>query len=145
MVMLRFDPLFRDFDRLAQQLWGNTVGTATCPAVMPMDAWRDDDKFVVELDVPGIKADSIDITVDHDALTVRAERPEVGNGSRDWVASERVHGVFSRRLFLGDQLDTDNIAADYTDGVLRLTIPVAEQAKPRKIAIRSGTRQALDA
>lgn len=143
--MLRFDPLFRDFDRLVQQLWGNTVGTATRPAAMPMDVWRDGDNFVVELDLPGIKADSIDSTVDHGALMVRAERPYAGEEGRDWVAAERPHGVFSRQLFLGDQLDTDNIAADYTDGVLRLTVPVAEQAKPRKIAVQAVPRQAISA
>jgi HSP20 family protein len=146
MAMLRFEPLFRDIDRLTQQLWGNPVGTATHPAVMPMDVWREGDKFLVELDLPGIKADSIDITVDHDALTVRAERPYAGDEGHDWVTAERPHGVFSRQLFLGDQLDTDNISADYTDGVLRLTVPVAEQAKPRKIAIQSGAdRQAISA
>jgi len=145
MAMLRFDPFFRDLDRLTQQLWGNTVGTATRPAVMPMDAWRDGDKFVVEYDLPGIKADSIDITVDHDAVTVRAERPVSGDGNVDWVVAECPHGVFSRQLFLGDQLDANNIAADYTDGVLRLTIPLAEQAKPRKIAVQAGAQQAISA
>jgi len=145
MAMLRFDPFFRDLDRLTQQLWGNTVGTATRPAVMPMDAWRDGDKFVVEYDLPGIKADSIDITVDHDAVTVRAERPVSGDGTVDWVVAECPHGVFSRQLFLGDELDADNIAADYTDGVLRLTIPLAEQAKPRKIAVQAGAQQAISA
>lgn len=143
--MLRFDPVFRDFDRLVQQLWGNTVGTTARPAVMPMDAWREGDKFLVELDLPGIKTDSIDITVDHGALTVRAERQYAGEDGRDWVAAERPHGVFSRQLFLGDQLDTDNIAADYADGVLRLTVPVAEEAKPRKIAIQSVPQQAISA
>jgi HSP20 family protein len=139
--MLRFDPLFRDLDRLTQQLWGNPVGTATRPAVMPMDVWREGDKFVVELDLPGIKPDSIDVTVDQGALTVRAERPYAGDEGHDWVAAERPHGVFSRQLFLGDQLDTEHIDADYTDGVLRLTVPVAEAAKPRKIAIQSGAAQ----
>ncbi|KAA8962863.1 Hsp20/alpha crystallin family protein [Mycobacterium sp.] len=145
MVMLRFDPFFRDLDRLAQQLWGNTVGTATRPAVMPMDAWREGDKVVVEFDLPGIAVDSLDITVDHDVVTVRAERPASGDGARDWVVAECPHGVFSRQLFLGDHLDTDNVVADYTDGVLRLTIPLAEQAKPRKIAIQAGAQQALHA
>ncbi|WP_116375414.1 Hsp20/alpha crystallin family protein [Mycobacterium sp. MFM001] len=143
--MLRFEPLFRDLDRLTQQLWGNTVGTATRPAAMPMDVWREGDKYVVELDLPGIKPDSIDITVDHDALTVKAERSYVGEEGHDWVTAERPHGVFSRQLFLGDQLNTENISADYTDGVLRLTVPVAEQAKPRKIAIQSGAQQAISA
>jgi HSP20 family protein len=106
-----------------------------------MDVWREGDKFVVELDLPGIKPDSIDVTVDQGALTVRAERPYAGDEGHDWVAAERPHGVFSRQLFLGDQLDTEHIDADYTDGVLRLTVPVAEAAKPRKIAIQSGAAQ----
>ena len=110
-----------------------------------MDVWREGDKYVVELDLPGIKPDSIDITVDHDALTVKAERPYPGEEGHDWVTAERPYGVFSRQLFLGDQLDTDAISADYTDGVLRLAVPVAEQAKPRKIAIQSGAQQAISA
>jgi HSP20 family protein len=140
--MLGFEPLIHEFDRLAQQLWGTTtVGTAARPVAMPMDVWREGDKFVVVIDLPGITPDSIDVSVDQGALTVRAERPEVGDQDRDWVIAERSHGVFNRQLFLGDQLDTDHISADYTDGVLRLTIPVAEQARPRKIAITNGVGQ----
>uniref|UniRef100_UPI00389B22C5 Hsp20/alpha crystallin family protein n=1 Tax=Mycobacterium sp. HUMS_1102779 TaxID=3383487 RepID=UPI00389B22C5 len=138
--MLGFEPLFRDLDRLTQ-LWGNTVGTAARPALMPIDVWRDGDKFVVELDLPGVDPDSIDVTADQGTLMVRAERPYVGDEGRDWVAAERPHGVFSRQLLLGDQLDTEHIGASYTDGVLRLTVPVAEQAKPRKIAITTGLKQ----
>jgi HSP20 family protein len=133
--MFGFEPLFRDLDRLTQQLWGNPVGTAARPAVMPTDVWREGDTFLVELDLPGIDPDSIDVAVDHGTLTVRAERPYVGDEGHDWVTAERPHGVFSRQLFLGEQLDTDHIGANYTDGVLRLTVPVAEEAKPRKIEI----------
>lgn len=139
--MLTFDPVLRDFDRLTQRLWGAVPwGTAARPALIPMDAWRDGDKFVVEFDLPGIKADSLDVNVEHDLLTVRAERPDSGD-DRDWVAQERPHGVFSRQMFLDNTLDTDKISADYTDGVLRLTIPVAEAAKPRKIEILPGKQQ----
>jgi HSP20 family protein len=141
MIMLGFEPLIHEFDRLAQQLWGTTVGTAALPAAMPMDVWREDDKFVVVIDLPGIAPDSIDVSVDHGTLSVRAERPAVGDQGRDWVIAERSRGVFNRQLFLGDQLDTDHISADYTDGVLRLTVPVAEQAQPRKIAITNGVGQ----
>lgn len=139
--MLGFEPLFRDLDRLTQQLWGNPVGTATRPAVMPMDVWREGDTFHVELDLPGINPDSIDVAVDQGVLIVRAERPYAGDEGHDWVTAERPHGVFSRQLFLGDQLDTEHIGADYTDGVLRLTVPVAEASKPRKIAISAGVEQ----
>lgn len=143
-MLMRTDPL-RDFDRLTQQVFG----TAARPAVMPMDAWRDGDQFVVEFDLPGMKADSLDLDIERNVITVRAERPDL-NQDREMVAAERPRGVFSRQLFLGENLDGDRIEADYTDGVLRLTIPVAEKAKPRKIEISSGhssngSRQAIDA
>lgn len=143
--MLRFDPFFRDLDRITQQLLGGTTGTASQPAVMPMDVWRDKEQFVVELDLPGAQTDSIEVSVDNDVLTVRAERPAEGD-NRQWLASERVHGVFNRQIYLGTGLDSANIQADYTNGVLRLTIPVAEQAKPRKIAVAAGQQpQAINA
>jgi HSP20 family protein len=129
MVLMRTDP-FRDLDRWTQQV----LGTAARPAVMPMDAWQDGDKFIVEFDLPGVKADSLDLNVERNALTVRAERPELDQ-SREMLNSERPRGVFSRQLYLGENLDTDKIEANYQDGVLRLTIPVAEKAKPRRIEI----------
>jgi HSP20 family protein len=143
-MLMRTDP-FREFDRIAQQFF-NGVGTATRPAVMPMDAWREGDKFLVEFDLPGIEPNSVEVDVERNVLTVRAERPMPAEGS-EYIASERPRGVFSRQVFLGDNLDTDKVEAGYHDGVLRLTIPVAEQAKPRKIAIQTGTseRQAIKA
>lgn len=131
MMLMRTDP-FRDLDRFTQQV----LGTAARPAVMPIDAWRDGDQFVVELDLPGVKADSLDLDVERNVLTVRAERPGLDQ-NREMLAAERPRGVFSRQLFLGDNLDTDKIDANYHDGVLRLTIPVAEKAKPRRIQITS--------
>ncbi len=133
-MLMRSDP-FRDLDRLAQQM----LGTAAHPAVMPMDAWRDGDEFVVELDLPGIDTKSLDLDIERNVVTVRAERAELDPG-RAMLAAERARGMFSRQLFLGDGLDTDHIRADYTDGVLRLSIPVAEQAKPRKIEIEHSDR-----
>jgi HSP20 family protein len=141
MTMLMFDPFLRDFDRLTEQLLGTTTGTPARPAAMPMDAWRDGDKFVLELDMPGIDADSLDLNVEHDVLTVRAERPAAADGNRQWLATERPNGVFSRQILLGTSVDTQNITADYTDGVLRLEIPVAEHAKPRKIAVVTDKQQ----
>ncbi|MDN4517221.1 HSP20 family small heat-shock protein [Mycolicibacterium austroafricanum] len=139
-LMLMFDP-FRDFDRLTRQVLGSTAR----PAVMPMDAWREGDRFVVEFDLPGVKAESLDVNVENEVLTVRAERPEADNGGQ-WLATERPHGVFSRQILIGKNLDTNNIEASYHDGVLRLTIPVAEEAKPKKIAVTSGAqRQAINA
>jgi HSP20 family protein len=138
-MLMRSDP-FRELERLTQHV----LGTAAHPAVMRMDAWRDGDKFFVEFDLPGVRADSLQIDVERDVLTVRAERPEADSG-RDVLVSERPHGVFSRQLFLGDILDADNIHADYTDGVLRLTIPVAAHAKSRKIAVTIGAQKAISA
>ncbi|WP_280418707.1 Hsp20/alpha crystallin family protein [Nocardia carnea] len=139
-MLMRTDP-FRDLDRLTQQVFG----TPARPAVMPMDAWRDGDEFFVELDLPGIDADSLDLDVERNVVTVRASRPDL-DSSRSMIAAERTRGVFSRQLFLGENLDTDAIRADYRDGVLRLVIPVAEQAKPRKIEIaRHDEHQAINA
>ncbi|MFC4374515.1 Hsp20/alpha crystallin family protein [Nocardia halotolerans] len=131
-MLMRTDP-FRDLDRFTQQV----LGTAARPTVMPMDAWRDGDQFLVELDLPGIDPNSLDLDIERNVVTVRASRPELDSG-REMLAAERPRGVFSRQLFLGESLDTDHIRADYTDGVLRLAIPVAEKAKPRKIEIEHG-------
>jgi HSP20 family protein len=132
-MLLRTTDPFRDFDRLASQLLG-TAGTTNRPAVMPMDAWREGDVFHLEFDLPGIATESIDLDVERNVLTVRAERI-AQNGDWEMLASERPRGIFSRQLVLGDNLDLDQIQADYNAGVLRLTIPVAERAKPRKIEV----------
>jgi HSP20 family protein len=128
-MLMRTDP-FRDLDRLTQHV----LGTAARPAVMPMDAWRQGEEIVVEFDLPGINEDSLDLDIERNVVTVRAERPDVDPG-REMLATERPRGVFSRQLVLGENLDTDKIDASYDGGVLRLRIPVAEKAKPRKIAI----------
>ncbi len=128
-MLMRTDP-FRDLERFAQHV----SGTAARPAVMPMDAWRQGEEFVVEFDLPGINEDSLDLDIERNVVTVRAERPDVDPG-REMLATERPRGVFSRQLVLGENLDTDKIDASYDGGVLRLRIPVAEKAKPRKIAI----------
>ena len=131
MVLMRTDP-FRELDRLTQQV----LGTAARPAVMPMDAWRDGDRFIVEFDLPGVDEESLDLDVERNVLTVRATRPDL-DPDREMVSAERPRGVFSRQLFLGETLDTAAIEASYAGGVLRLTIPVAEKAKPRRIEITS--------
>ncbi|MBX9641166.1 MAG: Hsp20 family protein, partial [Mycobacteriaceae bacterium] len=113
-MLMRTDP-FRELDRFAQQV----LGTAARPAVMPMDAWREGEEFVVEFDLPGIEADSLDIDIERNVVTVRAERPAV-DPNREMLASERPRGVFSRQLVLGENLDTDRIAASYDEWVLRL-------------------------
>ena len=142
-MLMRTDP-FRELDRLSQQVFG-VNGTLARPAVMPMDAWRDGDTFVVELDLPGTSPDSIDIDVERNVVTVRAERPRRDDDT-EMIAAERPRGVFSRQLVLGETLDTDAIEAGYDAGVLTLRIPVAERAKPRKIEIsRSDERRAINA
>ncbi len=145
-MLMRTDP-FRELDRLSQQVFG-TAGTLARPSVMPMDAWRDGDTFVVEFDLPGVSPESIDLDVERNVLTVRAERV-THNGDWEMLASERPRGAFSRQLVLGDNLDLERIEAGYEGGVLRLVVPVAEKAKPRKIAIdtgsTAGSRQVIEA
>ena len=131
MLLRNTDP-FRDFDRLTQQV----LGTTNRPAVMQMDAWREGDRFVIEFDLPGVSQDCIDVDVERNVLTVSAERV-ARNGDRETLAAERPSGAFTRQLVLGDNLDLGQIEASYTDGVLRLMVPVAEKAKPRKIQINT--------
>ena len=133
-MLMRTDP-FRDFDRLAQQVLG--AGTTSRPAVMPMDAWRQGDTFVIEFDLPGVQPDTVDIDVERNVLTLRAER-SARNGDWEMLANERPTGLFSRQLVLGDNLDLERIEASYDAGVLRLVVPVAERAKPRKIEVSTG-------
>jgi HSP20 family protein len=138
-MLMRTDP-FREFDRLAQQLTGAvSPGTWSRPSPMPMDAFRSGDEYVIVFDLPGVSPDAIDLDIERNVLTVKAERrpAALGEGVEMQVA-ERPLGVFSRQLFLGDTLDAERIGASYENGVLTLKIPVAAQAKPRKIAIAEG-------
>ncbi|MDQ0820748.1 HSP20 family protein [Arthrobacter sp. V4I6] len=131
-MLMRTDP-FRELDRLAQQV----LGTAARPAAMPMDAWQEDQEFVVAFDLPGVNVDSVELDVERNVLTVRAERPDPAGKDTELIASERPRGVFSRQLILGDTLDAENVKATYAGGVLTLRIPVIEKAKPRKIEIET--------
>jgi HSP20 family protein len=138
-MLMRTDP-FRELDRLAQQVFTGP-GTWSRPAAMPMDAYRAGDEFVVAFDLPGVAADAIELDVERNVLTVKAERrPTVNKQDVEMQVSERPLGVFSRQLFLGDTLDTERITADYDSGVLTLRIPVLEKAKPRKISITTTDR-----
>jgi HSP20 family protein len=133
-MLMRTDP-FRDVERLAQQVLGTVAGTWSRPTVMPLDAYRAGDEFVVALDLPGVSADTIELSVEHNVLTVKAERrPTTGDGVEVQIA-ERPTGTFTRQLLLGDTLDTEHIHAGYDAGVLTLRIPVTEKAKPRRITI----------
>jgi HSP20 family protein len=134
-MLMRTDP-FREFDRLTQQVFGTSTGTWSKPTAMPMDAYRAGDEFVVCFDLPGVEPDAIELDVERNVLTVKAERrPVATSDAVEMQVAERPLGVFSRQLFLGDTLDTEHINAQYDAGVLTLRIPVADQAKPRKIAI----------
>ena len=130
MMLMRTDP-FRELDRLTQQVFG----TAARPAAMPMDAWQEDGEFVVAFDLPGVNVDSVELDIERNVLTVKAERRDPTQPNVELIAAERPRGVFSRQLILGDTLDTEKVKAHYSDGVLTLRIPVLEKAKPRKIEI----------
>ncbi|MFC9845852.1 Hsp20/alpha crystallin family protein [Streptomyces sp. NPDC060223] len=141
-MLMRTDP-FREMDRIVQQLSG-TSGTWSKPSVMPMDAYREGEEYVIAFDLPGVSTEAIDIDVERNMLTVKAERRPVAKADSVKVElSERPLGVFSRQVVLADTLDTEHIQADYDAGVLTLRIPIAERAKPRKISIggERGRRQ----
>src|ERR1700751_4480916 len=140
-MLMRTDP-FRELDRLTQQVFG----PAARPAAMPMDAYRQGDSFYIHLDLPGIDADSIGLTVEQNVLTVRAERGQVKADGAELLVAEPPYAACPRPVFLGETLDAEKIAADYAAGVLTLPIPVREAAKPRSIQITSSdTKQAVTA
>jgi HSP20 family protein len=132
-MLMRTDP-FRELDRVAQQVFG----TAARPAAMPIDAYRKGDEFVVLFDLPGCDPASINLTVERNVLAVHAERRRSNDDDVELLIGERPTGTFSRQLFLAESLDSERITADYTDGVLRLRVPVKEQAKPRRVDISLG-------
>jgi HSP20 family protein len=132
-MIIRTDP-FRELDRLLIQ---QVLGTVARPAPMPMDAYREKDSFYVHFDLPGVRAESITLTVEDNVLIVRAERLPAGPDDTELLVAERPSGTFSRQLILGEALDTGHITADYTAGVLTLVIPVRESAKPHNIKVTS--------
>lgn len=135
-MLVRFDP-FRELDRLADQAFRT-------PTSIPMDAVRTGDHVVLHLDLPGVEADDVDVEVDGNMLTVTAERQPVRAAEAQVLAAERRHGTLRRQITLGDSLDGSRLDAALHDGVLRITIPVAETAKPRKVAVTAGTPSAID-
>ena len=138
-MLMRFDP-FRELDRFNQQFWGQSRAP-----LLPMDAYRSGDEFVVHVDVPGVDPDSIDLTVERNVLVLKAERSWQPSEGAEVVTVERPQGSFTRQLFLGENLDVENIQASYDNGVLTLRIPVAQAAKPRRVEIQSGhSQQAIE-
>jgi HSP20 family protein len=136
MTVLRFDP-FQEFDRLSRQMLGGGRG----PRSMPMEAYRRGDQFFIHLDLPGVNPDDIQLTVERNVVAVRAERRPFWQQGDDVLVDETPQGSFSRQLFLGDNLDAGHLEASYDQGILTLTIPVAEQAKPRRVQITSQPSQ----
>ncbi len=132
----RFDP-FRDLDRLAERMLSTAVDAGQALRAMPIDLYRDGEHWTLQCDLPGVDPGSIDVAVDERVMTIRAQRATGVEGA-EWLAAERVSGTFARQLTLGNAVDLEHITASYTDGVLTLTLPVAEAAKPRKIAVESG-------
>jgi HSP20 family protein len=142
MAVLRFDP-FRDLDRLTEQMLGVPVGSARTPRFMPMDLYRSGDHYVLHADLPGVDPGSVDVSVDNGTLTLRAERTGRTDESVQWLTNERFTGSYMRQLSLGDGVDADRIAATYENGVLTVTIPLAEKVKPRRIQIETTTDSRL--
>jgi HSP20 family protein len=147
-MVMRFDP-FRDLDRLTNEVWGSTNRRAAATAnAMPIDAYRQGDRFYVHFDLPGVDPATVDLTVEKNVLTVRAERSWQWGDDVELVVAERPQGSFTRQLFLAETLDSDHIEANYDQGVLSVSIPVAEAAKPRKVSIGqqgNGKAQAITA
>jgi HSP20 family protein len=138
-MLIRFDP-FRDLDRLSQELWGQATGPGATPARMPMDAVRRGDRVEISFELPGVDPESVDVEVENNVLTVSAERREdrERREGEEVLVRERRFGRYTRQISLGDNLDPDRLEARYEDGVLHVTVPVAEQAKPRKVEVAKG-------
>jgi HSP20 family protein len=134
--VLRFDP-FRDLDRMTEQLLGVPAGTTRVPRFMPMDLYRSGDHYVLHADLPGVDPGSVDVQAENGTLTIKAQRSERTDQDVQWIASERFTGTYMRQLALGDNIDAEKIAATYENGVLTVTLPVAERAKPRRIEVSS--------
>src|ERR1700710_2727526 len=137
MALMRFDP-FRELDRLSEQVMGSRV-----PRTMPMEAWRRKDEFSVYVDLPGVDIDDVELTVERNVVSIRAERRPAREEGDEVIVDERPHGIFTRQLFLGDNLDANKLSADYDRGVLMLTIPVAEESKPRRVQLGAQQQQEL--
>ncbi len=140
-MLMRFDP-FRELDRVFDQA-RHSAGERR--PIVPMDAYRRGEDFFVHLDLPGVNPASIEVSAEQNVLTINAQRDWQRQDGDEWIVAERPQGVYSRQLYLGEALDVDKIEASYHDGVLTLRVPVAEQAKPRRIAVNTpSTHEALE-
>jgi HSP20 family protein len=136
-MLMRFDP-FADLDRLTQQVWNR--GSRVSSSFMPMDAYRSGDHYMVHFDLPGVDPATVDLTVEHNVLTVSAERSWQPEEGTQVLFSERPQGSFTRRVQLGDGLDVEHIEASFDNGVLSVRIPTADTAKARKVEISTGSQ-----
>jgi len=144
MLLASFDP-FVEFDRVARRTFGTANWTARVRSAMPMDVIRGKDEVLLRFDLPGVDAESIDVTVDRGVLTVSAKRTEVAGEDEKLITRERVTGSFSRRLSLGDKVDFDKIEADFADGVLTVRLPLLETAHPRKVETNTESKKEIAA
>ena len=138
--MLRFDP-FRDIDRLTEQVLGVPAGSARAPRFMPMDLYRSGDHYVLHVDLPGADPGTIDVNIEDRTLTIRAQRTSRTEQDVQWLVNERPSGTYARQLTVGRGLALDKMNATYADGVLTLSIPVAEESKPRKVEVQHAAGQ----
>ncbi|KKW66638.1 Hsp20/alpha crystallin family protein [Mycolicibacterium elephantis] len=136
--MLRFDP-FSELDALTRSLLTSQTGSNRSPRFMPMDLCKIDDHYLLTADLPGVDPGSVDVNVDNGMLTISAHRTARSEDGAQWLTSERFFGTYRRQLALGEGIDTDAISATYENGVLTVTIPLAERAKPRKIEVAHGS------
>jgi len=136
MLLERFDPFLAEFDRLTQRTFGTTGGIG-----LPMDVIRRGEELVVRVDLPGVAADKVDVTVENHVLSISAERRTLHEEGDQILLQERFDGAISRKLRVPDWVDANAVTADYTDGVLTVRLPVADKAKARRIEINSGTTQ----
>ncbi|MDY6996147.1 MAG: Hsp20/alpha crystallin family protein [Actinomycetota bacterium] len=142
--MLRFDP-FSDLDALTRGLLTSQTGSNRAPRFMPMDLCKIDDHYVLTADLPGVDPGSVDVNVDNGTLTISAHRTARSDDGTQWLANERFFGTYRRQLSLGDGIDTAAISATYENGVLTVTIPVAEKAKARKVEVsHSGNQRSIE-
>ncbi len=145
MLLTSFDPIAADFDRIVQRTFGWTEGNRGRSAVLPMDVIRRDGEVVLRIDLPGADEGSIDVTTDHGVLTVSAKRSEEYGEEERAVVRERLMGPYTRKIRLGETVDTEKIEAAYDNGVLTIVLPVQEKAKPRKIEIKGAATGELTA
>jgi HSP20 family protein len=143
-LLTSFDPFVTDFDRLTRRVFGTANGTAL-RTVMPMDVIRKKDEVLIRFDLPGVDAESIDVTVDRDVLTVSAQRTQEYGEDEKAITRERVTGSFTRRVRLGDSLDSEKIEAAYADGVLSVRLPLLAKAQPRKVEIHTDSKKEIAA